>query len=107
MRSRTIGILLVSLLVGAIVGFFAANSMKRSEIAALSARTGPRIEPPANTQEQSPTLSPEELAATIKRADDNPRNPDIQRQIGVALYRYAAMKEDADLLKSAITILAR
>ena len=104
------GILLsiVTLLVGFIGGFFLANSINRSELNSMRA--------PAQASQSSNTtttgsrdddLSPEEIKAKIDEADKNATNFQFQKDLGIGLYRYAAMKQDVPLLNDAARILSR
>lgn len=52
-------------------------------------------------------LTDEELKAKIAEADNNAGNFAFQKNLGTALYRYAAMKQDVKLLEEAARILDR
>jgi tetratricopeptide (TPR) repeat protein len=96
-------------LAGLVVGFLLANAINRNEITTLRAefermKAQPST-PPSNAT--SSELSEEEIAATIQRAEQNPNDFQIQRSHGIALYRYAAMKQNVALLEQAAKILER
>lgn len=99
--------MIIALLVGLIGGFLLANSMNRSEINALRARGGvpPAQLTPANSQDQ--TLTEAELKAKIDEADNNPSNFAFQKDLGIALYRYATLKQDVGVLAESQRILDR
>jgi len=110
MNGRTLLIAAGAALVGLIAGFLIANSINRSELSALRAEADRARSAPGNSQlatSTSSTLTDEEIEATIARADQNPKDFDVQRNIGGAIYRYGAMKQDEKLIKRAIGILDR
>ena len=98
---------MIATLIGAIAGFFVANAVSRNRASALrmAPATNSAIPGPATGSNQ--TLTPEEIAAAVRRADENPRDFQTQKQIGFALYRYATMTEDVELLRRALPILVR
>jgi tetratricopeptide (TPR) repeat protein len=109
MDKNTVLIAAIALLAGFIGGFLLANSMNRSEMNAL--RAGVRPAGNSNTagpsQSTGDTLSPEEIRAKIAEADSSPDNFAFQKSLGVALYRYGAMKQDLAVLEESVRILAR
>jgi hypothetical protein len=52
-------------------------------------------------------LSDEEIDAKIAEADSNPENLQFQKGLGVALYRYGAMRQDVAVIDKALKILER
>lgn len=87
-----------------------ANSMNRSEMNALRAQGGRQTSQPAQSSQsssQDQTLSEAELKAKIAEADKNSSNFTFQKDLGIALYRYAAMKQDVSILAEAQRILER
>ncbi|MDQ2746917.1 MAG: hypothetical protein M3T96_06635, partial [Acidobacteriota bacterium] len=81
----------------------------RSEINDLRAENG-RLKNAADETKQNETdgtLSVEEIRAKIAEADKNPTDAGFQRNLGLALYRYGAMKQDADLLSEIGRLLTR
>src|SRR5438477_540030 len=107
MDKNTILVATITLLVGFIGGFVLANSLNRSEINAI--RSQAQQAPPANSTAKTddPTLSPEEIKAKVAEADKNPANFQFQKDLGVGLYQYGAMKQDGDVLAESARILAR
>lgn len=86
-----------------------ANALNRSELNTLKA-DNERLKISQNSPDQNQSnagLSDEEIRARIAEADRNPNNFDFQKNLGLALYRYAAMKQDADLLAEVGRVLNR
>jgi len=113
MDKNTVLYVIVALLLGFIGGFLLANSMNRSEVAALRAQS---IRPQAansNTTADSasnssePSLSDDEIKAKLAAADRDPTNFDYQKNLGTALYKYASMKDLPDLLPDTVRLLER
>lgn len=110
MDKNTILFVIIASLAGFIGGFLLANSMNRSEINALRALGGRQTSQSAQGNQITPqeqTLTDAELKAKIAEADDNPSNFAFQKDLGIALYRYAAMKQDVKILNDAQRILER
>lgn len=110
MDKNTILFVIIALLVGLIGGFLIANSMNRSEINALRAQGGRQTAQSSQGDQSTPqdrTLSDAELKAKIAEADNSPSNFAFQKDLGIALYRYAAMKQDVSVLNEAQRILER
>ncbi len=103
MHRNTFAFVIVAAVGGFIAGFWLANSINRS---------APQITPAANSvpqtgQNSNTELSQEEIRQKIAEADANPTNAAFQRDLGIGLYRYAAMQQDASLLADAARILER
>lgn len=90
-------------------GFLMANAFNRNELNSLRSENERLRTTPANTQDTSeqPSVDDNELKSKIAEADQNPSNFDFQKNLGLALYKYAAMKRDTDLLKESARILER
>ncbi|HVF29444.1 MAG TPA: tetratricopeptide repeat protein [Pyrinomonadaceae bacterium] len=96
-------------LVGLVAGFLLANTLNRNELSTLRA-DNERLKTNQASGSQaglSGTLSEDELAATIAQADRKPDDFQTQRNVGVAIYRYGATKQDAQVIKRSIAILDR
>lgn len=107
MQKETILYILIALMLGFIGGFGLANALNRSEPSAIRLE-GPVQGGPVDPSTQSePTLSPEEIKAKIAEADKNASNFSFQKDLGLALYRYGAMRQDAELLREAQRLLER
>ena len=112
MDSRTLTFTTLSLIVGFIGGFVLANKLNGTEIAELRAQTSQRPAANSNTAQSAtpgsqPTLTAEELREKIAEADRNSGNFIFQKDLGIALYRYAAMQQDEQMLTEAARILER
>lgn len=103
--------LIAACLAGLVAGFLLSNAVNRNEISVLRAEMEQlRKNAGASGSGQSnanTTLSDEEINATIQRADENPTDFQTQRNHGIALYRYGAMKQDVKVLQQSIRILDR
>ena len=109
MSAKTAWIIVIAALAGMAAGFILANSINRSELSDLRAENE-RLKtttPATNSGEAKPDLSQDEINATIARADNNPGDFDTQRNVGVAIYRYGAMKQDEKVVRQAVKILER
>ena len=108
MHKNTILFVIIAAFAGFVGGFWLANSINRS-----AANTAISQKPPANSNSNSlqtkgePDLTDDELKAKIAEADKNPDNFAFQKELGIALYRYAAMKQDPSVLAESARILDR
>lgn len=110
MNKNPVLIAVIALLVGFIGGFWLANSLNRRETAGLAASNSDPSQPaiPATGQTTGPPLlTPEEIKAKIDAADKNPNDFSFQKSLGLSLYRYASLKQDASLLPDTIRIMQR
>src|SRR4030095_12236198 len=109
MSGRTGLIAFVAVLAGLAAGFLLANSLNRTELSTLRAENE-RLKnerPAVAGQDSKSALTDEEINATIARADQSPTDFDTQRNVGVAIYRYGAMKQDEKLIRQSVRILER
>ncbi len=86
-----------------------ANALNRTELNTLrtdNERLKTAQSQPNQTQSGS-ALSDDEIRQRIAEADRNPKDIEFQKDLGLALYRYAAMKQDADLLAEVGRVLNR
>jgi tetratricopeptide (TPR) repeat protein len=88
----------LTLLLGLIVGFLIASKIDRSELERLRAdneglKAQTDVSPPAQS-----ALTDDEIVARLNEAESRKDDFQFQKNLGTALYRYAAMKQDADLL---------
>jgi tetratricopeptide (TPR) repeat protein len=107
MSAKTVWIVLIAVLAGAAVGFILANSINRSELSTLRAENERLKSATPTAGDAKNDLTEEEINATIARADNNPGDFDTQRNVGVAIYRYGAMKQDEKIVRQAVKILER
>ena len=86
-----------------------ANALNRNEISQLRAENEQQKKAAASSaqSQNETTLSAEEIQKRISEADQNPTNITFQRKLGIALYSYAGMKQDAELLSEVTRILDR
>lgn len=103
---------IISLLTAALSlagGFLIANSLNRYDMDGLRQENERLKQAAAESAQNSnnSTLSEEEVRSRIAEADANPQNLKYNRDLGLALYRYAAMRRDAALLREAARLLER
>jgi len=87
-------------------GFLVANSLNKSEMESLRAENGRVKEAAANTKPKD-DLSEEEIRTKIAEADAQPDRIDFQRNLGVALYSWAASKQNTDMISESIRLMER
>lgn len=97
---------------GFILGFLFANSQNRkevenlqAEIARLKSTTGNQQS--LQNQQNQTELSKEEIQNAIKRGDEKPDDLELQRKLGISLYKYAMTQRDASYLPDIARILKR
>lgn len=105
MNKKVLWISIVAIIISFFGGFLLANALNRNELNTIRAEVERLKTTPNNNSEVS--LSDEEIRQKIAEADKNPDNINFQKNLGLALYRYAAMKQDADLLAEVARLLAR
>jgi tetratricopeptide (TPR) repeat protein len=109
MNGKLFWLSIIAVTVSFLGGFLLANALNRDELNSLRAENERLAKSPSRTsQSQSElALSDEEIREKIAEADRNPKNFAFQKNLGLALYRYAAMKQDAELLAEVGRILTR
>ncbi|MCO6510584.1 MAG: tetratricopeptide repeat protein [Aridibacter famidurans] len=109
MNTKIIAAAVIGILAGFAAGFLIANSLNRSELEAAQAEAAQlrRSSPSAGTRAENMELSDEEIRKKIAEADQNADNFQYQKTLGLALYTYAAMKQDARLLEDVAKLLER
>ena len=109
MNGKTATYVLLAAICGIVAGFLFANSINRNELSVLRAENErfKTAAPTGSSQDSRSGLTDEEINNTIARADQSPNDFDIQRNVGVAIYRYGAMKQDEKLIRQAVGILDR
>lgn len=90
-------------------GFLLANNLNRTETDRLRSEIeSMKAEKKSDgSNPESLNLTNEEIDAKIAEANQNPDNIQYQKSLGIALYRYGAMKQEAAIVEKAITILER
>lgn len=104
MHRNTLAFVIVAAIGGFVAGFWLANSINRT---AVSTTTPPSANSSVAELRSETDLTDAEIRAKIAEADQSPDNLAFQRDLGISLYRYGAMKQDAALLGDAIRILER
>ncbi|MEQ1605281.1 MAG: tetratricopeptide repeat protein [Pyrinomonadaceae bacterium] len=106
MHKNTLAFVIVAAIGGFVAGFWLANSINRSAGTTSTAST-PAANTSAATAAPETELTDAEIKAKIAEADKSPTNLPFQRELGISLYRYAAMKQNPELLGDAVRILER
>ncbi|HSI88758.1 MAG TPA: tetratricopeptide repeat protein [Pyrinomonadaceae bacterium] len=109
MPVKYIVISLVAVVLSFIGGFLIANAFNRAEIESMR-RENDGYKNAANVaanQSENAALSAEAIKEKVDEADSNPDNTDFQRNLGLALYRYASAQQDLALLEDSIRLLER
>ena len=109
MTKNTFLAAIIAGLLGFIGGFMLANGLNRSELAGktLQVQTPPQVELSPQAQTGPAALTPEEIKTKIESADRNPTDFTFQKSLGLSLYRYASLKQDAAMLPDTIRIMQR
>ena len=105
MDKKSLLISLAAILLSFAGGFLLANSLNRREMNNLRGENE-RLKAD-NSNSSGNELSNDEIDAKIAEADKDPDNLQYQKNLGTALYQYAAMKQDAELLQKSIRLLER
>ena len=109
MKSKVVLLSIVAVIASFVGGFLLANALNRNELSNLRAEN----ERLKNTQGLSPAdesenaLTEQEIAEKVDEANRNPNNFEFQKNLGLALYRYATMKQDAGMLEKFLPLLER
>ncbi len=109
MNTKVLLLSIVAVIVSFIGGFLLANALNRNDLNSLRGENErlKNSQAASSANEAENTLSDEEIARKIAEADQNPSNFAFQKGLGLALYRYATVKQDAKLLEEAGRLLTR
>ena len=108
MTKQTVLIAIAACLAGFIGGFMFANSLNRSELAAKTLQVQQPAQAPAGDAPAGPpVLTADEIKSKLEAADKNPSDLAFQKSLGLSLYRYASVRQDANLLPETIRIMQR
>ena len=109
MNTKTIWLSILAVAISFAGGFLFANALNRSELEQLRAENGrlKTAQTNAPKTEGDQTLTDEEIRKRIAEADQNQNDLEFQKNLGVALYRYASMKQDATYMPDAARLLLR
>ena len=106
MNKKVFWISLVAVIISFFGGFLLANALNRNELNTIRAEIE-RLKNSSPQDKSEVSLSDEEIRQKIAEADKNPENFNFQKNLGLALYRYATMKQDAQLLAEIARLLTR
>ena len=106
MDKKLAWISVLAVVISFVGGFLLANAFNRSELNMLRAENA-RLKDAQTQPSSKPDLTSDEIKQRITEADQNPDNFSFQKNLGLALYSYAAMKKDAELLADTARILER
>lgn len=85
-----------------------ANALNRNEINTLRAENESFKKESINPRnDKEPSLTDDEIRQKIVEADKNPNNFAFQRNLGLALFSYGAMKQDVNLISESTRLLQR
>ena len=110
MNKNTVMFVVLAVIVGFVAGFLVANKLNRSEMDSLrgvAARSNASNSNSAATGSDDESLSNDEIRAKIAEADANPTNLTFQKNLGISLYRYGAMKSSPEIVAESKRILER
>lgn len=109
MKTKVLLLWIAAIAASFVCGFLLANALNRNELTILRAENE-RLKNSQNASkanESENTLSNEEIQQKIAEADRNPNNFAFQKGLGLALYRYAAVKQDAKSFEEVGRLLKR
>jgi tetratricopeptide (TPR) repeat protein len=123
LNTRTVAVGAACIVIGFLAGFFLANGINRgeqerlsAEVASLRAGGGGKTAAQQGGGQQTsapvddssfPTLTDEQLANAVSKADAAPEDSELQRKVGQALYVYAWQSGNASILPDVARILRR
>lgn len=108
MKTKVLLLSITAILLSFVGGFLLANALNRTDINDLRAENErlKRNQKDSNSNNEN-TLGDEEITQKIAEADQNPNNFAFQKGLGIALYRYAVVKQDSNLLENVARLLTR
>lgn len=109
MNRKSLWISIVAVALSFAGGFILANALNRHEMDGLRAENA-RLKTDSGDlgeNESEAVLSEEEIRRRVTEAERHPNDFSFQKNLGLALYRYAAMKQDAAMLSEVEKILNR
>lgn len=105
MNKKALTLSVIAVLAAFIGGFILANALNRKDLDDLRAENARLKNSPAPAEDL--TLTDEEIRRKIAEGEKNPDNFEFQKNLGIALYRYAGMKQDAKYLPDVVKLLQR
>ena len=109
MNAKIIWLSVIAVLISFFGGFYLANSLNGTELAKLRAENE-QLKKDVTEKPQPDgelTLTDDEIRQKIAEADKNPENISFQRNLGLALFSYGAMKQNTDLITESARLLQR
>jgi tetratricopeptide (TPR) repeat protein len=108
MGKSTLWLSLIAVIVSFGGGFMLANALNRSELTTLRSENDRLKNGASDTKAPAePTLTDEQIRTAIARADASPASFDTQKEHGIGLYRYGALKKDSNIIAEASRLLLR
>lgn len=107
MSAQKVVVALIALALGVIVGFLIASRLDRTELDRLRSENEGLKKQTAEAPPGQSALSDSEIAEKLAEAEQKKADFQFQKNLGTALYRYAAMKQDADLLAKLQPVVER
>lgn len=106
MQKSSLIISIIAVILSFAGGFFLANSINKKEISALQNEVSKLKSNEQGSNNQN-TLTDEEIAQKIAEADKQPENIEFQKNLAIALYRYASMKQETKYLPDISRLMTR
>jgi tetratricopeptide (TPR) repeat protein len=109
MNRKSFWVSIIAVIISFAGGFILANALNRSEMEVLRAENS-RLKTDSSgleAAESETALSEGEIRQRIIEAEQNPDNFSFQKNFGLALYRYAVIKQDDKMLAEVEKILNR
>lgn len=109
MNKKVFWLSIIAVLASFAGGFLLANSLNKKEMSVLQAENErlKKAENDAALEDEAGTLSDDEIKRKIAEADANPSNIPFQKNLALALFNYASMKENAGLLREVSRLMTR
>ncbi len=109
MKKYSIWLSIVAVILSFAGGFLVANALNKGQLDTLKSENARLTKNSADSgdKDAQTDLTSEEIAQRISEADKNADNFQFQKNLGIALYRYASAKNDVSILKQTSIILER
>lgn len=108
MNTKAIWLSILAVLISFVGGFLLANALNKSEFETLRNENNRLKETQTESNSKAEkTLTDVEIRQKIAEADANPGNLEFQKNLGIALYRYATIEKNEALLPEAARLLNR
>lgn len=109
MKPKFLAISIASVILSFAGGFLLANFLNRAELDKLRKGGSTAVSPsqPAAARQEQAGLTDDEIQARLAEADRNPSDISFQKNLGMALFKYAGMRQDGKLLLEVSRLLER